>query len=639
MTQEELKQLLVACNEIVKTLPIAHYLKVKTLNVEFSLTDPSSSFSVIEDKITIAFNNIANAIQTMLAKGEDVDDVKLEKTIRGLLYHEVSHAILTPISLSNYNPVEIRPFKKYIYDEKQQGRYPNLTLDLENIMEDERIETILAHYYNGVDFVENRKNVLTFIPQASLKSFEGFIFNLFRFRYCPNLLGNRVVNRCKQLVKGFINDSKSIVAFADRGCYYHQSALAQVMDNYLALLKRYYDQLVQAQQMLKQQQKQQQKQNQEDSQSEDGDTEDGNEDSQSEEETNENEDSSGNNEEEDNDTESDEEDSDNEEDAEETEEDDTESDTDSSEETESDSQSESNEEENDSQSEDTEEDAEDEEEQAEEPDTDEINAEVDDIDGNFEPEESICKSMQENARVSQTLSQQCGINAKKMTTDKIQSKNEIKALLLKIIGRNVGFGVKQNNATYGYSGRFNTKRFATDFNDSCKWFKKNSLDNTGVNAKKTNVKTLNIFLDQSGSYERNSEITNQILKSIIEIENKRDDFRFNLVKFGDRTRIAERDERVSFAVEGTQLDYEFERIYKQLNPTNSELNIFLCDGGCSRFYHIGVMNNKKCIIITEKENEKEARNYCPNALDIIIENSDYTGKLLNNVMRAMDLLF
>lgn len=155
------------CEQILDTLPIGYYAGRR---VGVSLKDgiPTSYYSPTEDQITISY--------PILREGaEHVDDeTLLENSIRSMIYHEVSHAILTPEKLK---------------PRREQH-------EVVNIFEDERIETILRNYYHGVNF---RKQV--YILNGGIKDptngMEAF-FNAVRFGIAsPTILQaiNNIIKR------------------------------------------------------------------------------------------------------------------------------------------------------------------------------------------------------------------------------------------------------------------------------------------------------------------------------------------------------------------------------------------------------------------------------------------------------------
>lgn len=108
---------------ILKTLPVGYYIG---RNVPLKLTNENGSYYVpMDDEAYISYpmlNNVMTKIESKL------NDENIERLTRTLTYHEISHAFITPKSLSMNNIV--------------------------NAFEDERIESICRNYYKGVDFKE-----------------------------------------------------------------------------------------------------------------------------------------------------------------------------------------------------------------------------------------------------------------------------------------------------------------------------------------------------------------------------------------------------------------------------------------------------------------------------------------------------
>jgi hypothetical protein len=135
---------------IVKILPIGLYAK---RGIKVSIEDEETSFySPMTDEIVVSYPQILTA----LSKVADDSPYK-ENIVRSVLYHEVSHAFMTP-----------------------DMNWDNVI----NVFEDERMETLLANYYYDVDFKSNvfRFNGLEVgqIPPAT-DGFSAF-YNLVRFR-------------------------------------------------------------------------------------------------------------------------------------------------------------------------------------------------------------------------------------------------------------------------------------------------------------------------------------------------------------------------------------------------------------------------------------------------------------------------
>ena len=107
------------CEQILNTLPIGYYTG-RRIGVSLDEKEQTSFYSPMEDKIVVSYPIIAHRMK-QLPEGTDS-----EEAVRSMLYHEVSHAILTPTCLQADNAV--------------------------NIFEDERIESVLRNYYHNVDF-------------------------------------------------------------------------------------------------------------------------------------------------------------------------------------------------------------------------------------------------------------------------------------------------------------------------------------------------------------------------------------------------------------------------------------------------------------------------------------------------------
>ena len=137
------------CESIVNTLPIGFYTG-RRIGITIDKDAETSFYSPIEDKIVVSYPIIAHR---MAQVEEGTCDE--EEAVRSMLYHEVSHAILTPA----------------------ENLYPSFQV---NCFEDERIESVLRHYYHNVDF---RKQLYDIhgghAPNA--KDVKSAFFNAVRF--------------------------------------------------------------------------------------------------------------------------------------------------------------------------------------------------------------------------------------------------------------------------------------------------------------------------------------------------------------------------------------------------------------------------------------------------------------------------
>ena len=131
-------------NRILETLPVGFYAKTK-INVE-CVDGSQSYYDESAEKIVVGVDTINMGLAKV------ADDFDTAVAVRTVFYHEVSHLILTPISLIK-NP---RYYSSMLAD--KIAYYLNISLssqeafDLINIVEDERIESALRNFYLNTNF-------------------------------------------------------------------------------------------------------------------------------------------------------------------------------------------------------------------------------------------------------------------------------------------------------------------------------------------------------------------------------------------------------------------------------------------------------------------------------------------------------
>lgn len=185
--------------QILKTLPIGYYCG-RDIDVELSDSD-TTCINLVEDKIQISYPTISDVAKTL------TNDSNIENDIRCLLYHEVSHAILTPKTLRTSNIL--------------------------NIFEDERIETVLKDYYLGVDFKQFVKRINNFQNEAP-KSADDMFYQVVRYRVGPKEFTDRV--------QSIINSYQVLDRFDST--YYYQNEVYELYKD----IVRYFDSQQQNQQ-------------------------------------------------------------------------------------------------------------------------------------------------------------------------------------------------------------------------------------------------------------------------------------------------------------------------------------------------------------------------------------------------------
>lgn len=147
----------VELNGIANTLPIGYYAK-RRIKVSVDETAETSYYTPLEDSVVVSYPQI----KTSLAKVKADDEAMRETAIRSNLYHEISHAILTPMKMR--------------------------VTDIINIFEDERIETLLRGYYMNVDFKKMCVLMNDYHGEAPRNAMEAFYYCV-RFRnYKPEFV-------------------------------------------------------------------------------------------------------------------------------------------------------------------------------------------------------------------------------------------------------------------------------------------------------------------------------------------------------------------------------------------------------------------------------------------------------------------
>ena len=157
--------------EIVETLPIGFYAHAR---VEVQVDEKASTSYFIPATREVFISS--HLILKTLKKVPNCSEQELDRIIRGQVYHELSHAILTPKAM------------------------PCGTIY--NIFEDERIETLLDDYFYNVDFKWLIKKVCDFDSLSQPTSATDNFFQIVRFRVGKEEFVkevNRIVKKYKDL--------------------------------------------------------------------------------------------------------------------------------------------------------------------------------------------------------------------------------------------------------------------------------------------------------------------------------------------------------------------------------------------------------------------------------------------------------
>lgn len=181
------------CQDVLKTLPVGYYLG-HPVSLRLDPTGDSTYIELDCERVTVSYKNICTALENA------PDDIDPEPIIRALLYHEISHALLTPRGLlSTANGDLIYKCCARYKNSVDKAAYIRAHVhDIINIFEDERIETTCHNYYMNVDF----KRLLVLL-NGDPKNFMncdpiGKFFALVRYRIGPKEQLDTVASIIKQ---------------------------------------------------------------------------------------------------------------------------------------------------------------------------------------------------------------------------------------------------------------------------------------------------------------------------------------------------------------------------------------------------------------------------------------------------------
>lgn len=131
-------ELKVKIQHIVDSVPISYYCGQRiSLCLESDIQ--ASNYNFFTQAIQIALRQIIIALNSI----DDTDNESIEEIIRSLVYHEVSHAMLSPAELFE---------KDYIMRRVKRIVPLKIFHSLINIAEDERIETTMQNFFYGINF-------------------------------------------------------------------------------------------------------------------------------------------------------------------------------------------------------------------------------------------------------------------------------------------------------------------------------------------------------------------------------------------------------------------------------------------------------------------------------------------------------
>jgi len=183
------------CEQIMNTLPIGYYTG-RRIAISLDAKESTSFYSPMEDTIVISYPIIAERCKKMTAGTDE------EGAVRAMLYHEVSHAILTPQEMK--------------------------AEDIVNIFEDERIESVLRNYYHNVDFRKQLYDLHGGQPPKADSAIKAF-YNAVRF----GLGTGKVLKEINRIIKKASTINRATPYYSYDGIY--------DVNHYVYDIRRLYD--------------------------------------------------------------------------------------------------------------------------------------------------------------------------------------------------------------------------------------------------------------------------------------------------------------------------------------------------------------------------------------------------------------
>ena len=146
------------CKKILDTLPTGYYCG-RGIPITLDKEEATSFYSPAEDSIVVSLPIIQKGMEAV------TDEAGKETAVRSMLYHEVSHAILTPTLLT-------------------QSMSNDTSRFILNVFEDERIETVLNDYYLDVNFKQQLFNINGGeTPTVDVNNPKSVFYAVVRYRY------------------------------------------------------------------------------------------------------------------------------------------------------------------------------------------------------------------------------------------------------------------------------------------------------------------------------------------------------------------------------------------------------------------------------------------------------------------------
>lgn len=577
--------------ELIKKLPVSYYLGAK-LEVDVS-NSATSYIDLLERKIYISPNNFMQ-----IELQNEPSEYDIENLVRCALYHETSHAMLSPVTLL----------------ENKGGNYDK---DLINIFEDERIETLLKDYYHRSNFKRFVKLVNNYKENTMPKTAKEFFYQVVRFREINEDILNSFVKRLKDgmvdyetvwrlkeyvhrypqnqqdladadLIKDAIENQiiRIINTYNDKEISAFYGSESDIKKYKKAIYNLYFFLSI----MFKINQQDQQREAKKSQEGEENKGAGGKETQQ------ENKPISVN----------------------------------SSQKNKQSGNQESTQSQNQSDNE-----------KAEQEETKVIIINEE----SFKKDENEIKDENENEETKGNINDYNGSvleQVKEFINRELNSKNtKFYDACNKIIKSYRSANKLNGNMGSAYSGRLDARLYVRDNNETFRWF----LHKNGNSVKRGSKLKLNIFCDTSGSFERNEDKVNSMLKELERIERENSNlFDFDIVEVDYDMRILpKKARRIKVISGGTNLTKEWKKTIDKLQDTSKDvINIVLFDGKIYSSYDkhlMALFNKNNMVIISDDSNAPAIKRYCKQARKQVFVDAwreSYTDLLEDNVLKALN---
>lgn len=176
--------------------------------------------------------------------------------------------------------------------------------------------------------------------------------------------------------------------------------------------------------------------------------------------------------------------------------------------------------------------------------------------------------------------------------------------------------------------------------------------NRAGNVKRFSKIKLNLFIDDSGSFENSEDVVNKMLYNLVQLEKKTSDFEFDVVVMDVGERLLKKNARKIKCSRCNMLDKNIFKLFDTVQSKNAtNINIVMFDGFAfsnitmlhfattNKLYNenrsnFKAFNKANTIIISNYSNEKDINEFCPSAKKII-ENKDYAKLLISNIINNL----